>query len=255
MTAIDMQPALVDWSYDPDEVSVRRIICADGRERVQMRIELGILQMEPQGRPDGEKPFGYESLLHFYQDRLASHEEVNGTSLGFSLSLQQCRALRIEASQYYRRYVAFFVLEEYGNVLRDAKHNLEVFDLCSQHAFETEDRAAVEPYRPYALMMAARARAYRAQQEKRPESALAHVNRGIIEIRAHYDDHGRGQAAEACEEVRILQHLAQDFTRDIPPDSPVLAQRALREALEDERFEEAARIRDSIKQREAKANS
>ena len=32
-----------------------------------MRIDLGLIQMEIDGRPDGERPEGYESLLEFYE--------------------------------------------------------------------------------------------------------------------------------------------------------------------------------------------
>ena len=33
----------------------------DGREKIQMRIDLGLIQMETTGRPDGERPGGSTS--------------------------------------------------------------------------------------------------------------------------------------------------------------------------------------------------
>ena len=34
-----------------------------------MRIDLGLLQMELDGRPDGQRPHGFESLLDYYEAR------------------------------------------------------------------------------------------------------------------------------------------------------------------------------------------
>ena len=66
----DLTVLLHDWDYNPNEVTVRRILGIDGREKIQMRLDLGVLQMEVAGRPDGKRPFGHESLLEFHQERL-----------------------------------------------------------------------------------------------------------------------------------------------------------------------------------------
>ena len=49
----DIAVILNGWDYNPDEVTVRRILGLDGRVKIQMRLDLGILQMEVDGRPDG----------------------------------------------------------------------------------------------------------------------------------------------------------------------------------------------------------
>ena len=95
MSYVDLQQALRDWPYEPEKISVRMILGGDGTVRIQMRVELGILQMEAQGRPDGYRPHGCESLLAYHRRRLAKHEHRNGTALGFSLSRDDCRALRV----------------------------------------------------------------------------------------------------------------------------------------------------------------
>ena len=40
-------------NYEPDQLQVRIIISDDGNEKIQMRIDLGMVQMEILGRPDG----------------------------------------------------------------------------------------------------------------------------------------------------------------------------------------------------------
>ena len=247
MSYIDLQATLQDWPYEPEKISVRKILGTDEAVRIQMRVELGILQMEAEGRPDGTKPHGCESLLAFHQKRLAKHQERNGTALGFGLTRQECHALRVEASLYYRRYIALFVLEEFVNVLRDTMHSLEIFDLCHEYGIDPEDRLALEEFRPYVVMMNARALAYQALEENQPASALAHVNRGILDIRAHFDRTGQVDAGKACEEIKILRALANELKAKVPADSVLVTRKALRTAIEQERFEEAARLRDELK--------
>jgi len=246
MSYIDLQQTLQDWPYEPDKISVRKILGTDDAVRVQMRVELGILQMEAEGRPDGARPFGCTSVLDYHQERLVKHQERNGTVLGFGLTRPECQALRVEASLYYRRYIAYFVLEEFENVLRDTQHSLAIFDLCREHSIDPEDRMALEEFRPYVLMMNARAQAYRAMEEGQTASALAHVNRGILDIKAHFDRDGKPEASN-CEEVKILRALGKELRGRLPADSAMVTRKALRDAIEQERFEEAARLRDELK--------
>ncbi len=63
----DIQGVLDGWPFVPDEIQAHIITGDDGREKIQMRIDLGLVQMEMSGRPDGERPDGFESLLEFYE--------------------------------------------------------------------------------------------------------------------------------------------------------------------------------------------
>lgn len=247
MSYIDLYATLQEWPYDPDQISVRKILGADGKVRIQMRVELGVIQMEESGRPDGLRPHGCDSLLDFHRRRLNVHEERNGTPLGFVLTPAQCQELRNEASLFYRRFVARFVLEEFNEVVADTAHNLAIFDLCRDYAHEAEDRNALEPFRPYVLMMDARSRAYQALHERQPASALAHVNRGILHIRQVLDQRGESDAVARCEEIKMLRAMASEISSEMPEDSLILTRRALRTAIENEHFEEAARLRDALR--------
>jgi len=246
MSYIDLQPTLTDWPYDAEQISVRKILGADGAVRIQMRVELGVLQMEAEGRPDGSHPFGSASLLAYHQQQLAEYEQRNGTDVGYKLTPEECQELRTEASLYYRRYIALFVLEEYNQVVRDSAHNLDIFDFCRNHARDEEDRACLESYRPYVLMMNARSRTLEALDNEEYTSALAHVNRGIMHIKNHFEELGLTEEAESSEELRMLQALAAELNKRLPQDSTTVTQRALRLAIEKEQFEEAARLRDML---------
>ncbi len=247
MSYVDLQATLRDWPYEPEKISVRKILGADDVIRIQMRVEMGIVQMETLGRPDGARPFGCESLLTYHKRRIAKHQQRNGTPGGYLLSRDDCEALRVEASLFYRRYIAYFVLEEFSNVRNDTAHSLAIFDLCRDFAEDPSDRASLEDFRPYVMMMHSRALAYQALEDKEPASALAHVNRGIIDIKAHFEEQGRSDAADASEEINILRTLGNELNGKLPQNSLLGTRKALRNAIQEERFEEAARLRDELK--------
>jgi len=246
MSYVDLQATLAEWPYDANQISVRKILGTDGSIRIQMRVELGVLQMEAQGCPDGSRPHGCETHLNFHLQRLERHVERNGTSRGFVLTSQQCHDLRAEASLFYRRYVALFVLEEYEDVIRDTNHTLTIFDLCRDSGQEEEDRTCLETFRPYVLMMNARARSLQAEREGDYSSALAHVNRGIMHIKGHYEQQDMLHALDTSEELRMLRSLGSELSRKGPKNPIAMTQRALRIAIEKEQYEEAARLRDML---------
>ncbi|MCG3129954.1 MAG: hypothetical protein FLDDKLPJ_00693 [Phycisphaerae bacterium] len=246
MSFVDLKEALLDWPYDSDKISVRKIRGADGLIKIQQRVELGIVQMFAEGRPDGGRPFGHDTLLDYHRARLAEYEDRNGTVVGFGLSAEESRQLREEASQYYRRYVAYFVLEDYDRVIEDTQHNLNLLDFVRDHALDPEDARRLEVFRPYVVMMNARAQAHLALREGHANSALAHVNRGLITIREIYDERGEPEAYERSEEVRILCNMRAKLASDLPAQPRSNLREKLRRAIEDERFEEAARLRDEI---------
>ncbi len=246
MSYIDLKATLSDWPYDSEQISVRKILGNDGAVRIQMRVELGVLQMESQGSPDGSQPHGCESELAHHRRKLTEFEKRNGTTSGYVITPPQCQGLRSEASLYYHRYVALFVLEEYEDVVRDTDHTLAIFDLCLEFAHDEEDRSCLESFRPYVLMMNARARALQADRDDDHTSAIAHVNRGIMHIQSHFHRFEVPDMIESSEELRMLRALGKELAAKMPGSSLLTVRKALRIAVEKEQFEEAARLRDML---------
>src|SRR6476646_8876846 len=96
----DITLVLKGWDYEPGTINVRKINGADGQPKLQMRLDLGLLQMEMNGRPDGVRPHGYESLLEYFENKLSDHRRRNGTELGFQITNSDCQSLREEAVMY-----------------------------------------------------------------------------------------------------------------------------------------------------------
>jgi len=65
--SLDLTRILQDWPYEPGQINVRLVEGDDGRPKIQMRLDLGLLQMEVSGRPDGQRPHGFDSLLEYYE--------------------------------------------------------------------------------------------------------------------------------------------------------------------------------------------
>ena len=112
----DITPTLRGWDYEPGTINVRKVTGIDGLPKLQMRLDLGLLQMEITGRPDGARPHGFESLLEFYEDQIAEYKRERGSDDGFHLTNAQCQSLREEAVMYYHRYLSLFVLGEFPGV-------------------------------------------------------------------------------------------------------------------------------------------
>jgi hypothetical protein len=244
--SLDIGRILRDWPYEPGQVTVRRVRGDDGRDKIQLRLDLGALQMETSGRPDGDRPHGYESLLEYHEHRLDRHRQEHGSEEGFSLDERACELLRSESTMYYHRYLAEFVLEDFEAVERDTMRNLRLFDFCRTYAREESDRFIMEQYRPYVLMMRSRARAHIFLRDNRPKSALGVVKKGIEEIRDFYKAFGQEDLRSTSGEVAVLRAMAKEIESRIPPDPLRRLKQELAKAVREEHYEEAAAIRDQI---------
>jgi len=242
----DIGPILDGWEYEPGTINVRKILGADGLPKLQMRLDLGLLQMELRGRPDGARPHGHESLLEYYEDRLKDHNTKNGTELGFHLTPAQCQSLREEALMYYHRYLGLFVLGDFAAVARDTNRNLRVLDMCVRFGEEEQDRLVLEQYRPYIVMMNTRALASIQCKRENYRKAMSIVRKGLLEIRTFFERFGKPEVYRKSNEARILKRLGREIREHLPVDVMKTLNKQLGKAIQAEHYEEAARLRDEI---------
>jgi hypothetical protein len=220
-----------------------------------MRLDLGLLQMEMTGRPDGRRPHGRESSLDYFEDQLRRHEKRTGATLGFTLDGDQCQELREEAVMYYHRYLSLFILGDFPAVVRDTARNLRVLDLCAEFAADEHDRLVLEQYRPYIIMMNTRATASLEFKDDQYQKALTTVTDGLDRIREFFEKFGQQDAFDKSNEVKILKRFARDIRRKLPIDPLEKLQTKLTKAVKREDYEEAARLRDEIERRRRKRES
>src|ERR1700755_1267168 len=113
----DISHLLEHWDYQPGQVVVRKFTGKDGMEKIQLRVDLGLLQMNAEGRPDGKHPFGHESLLQHYEMQLEKYRETHGNDDDFELKGEDCSKLQQEAIQYHHRYICLFQISDYEAVV------------------------------------------------------------------------------------------------------------------------------------------
>ncbi len=244
----DISHLLDHWEYQPGQVVVRRFKGKDGRERIQLRVDLGLLQMYADGRPDGRRPFGHPSLFEYYQARLYKHLEAHhGSDEGFKLKPEDCAKLQLEAVQYHHRYICLLQLEDYAGVVRDAERNLAVFDFVAEHAQSEELAWSLQQFQPQLLMILTRARAAQALQAEDYTLAIQLVEEGLEKIRGFYAENGRPDAAEQTGEVQSLENWLQEIRAKRPLSRRESLERALNEAVKSEDYERAAKMRDALR--------
>ncbi len=239
----DITSILNGWDFEPGKISVRKIVGLDKQPKIQLRLDLGLLQMEVVGRPDGQRPHGCESLLDYHRQRLEGRRDADA----FELSPRECEGLRAEAMMYYHRYLCEFALEEYDAVLRDAQRNLDVLELCRRHARTDADRVAMEQYQPYILMMHTRAKAMSALKNDDFAAARHAVQEGLARMRSFGEEVSQLEAIENSPEVAVLRSLLEEIDQREPLDPIRAIEASLAQALADERYEDAAKIRDQLR--------
>lgn len=242
----DISGILKGWDHVPDELSVRKIQGSDGKPKIQLRLDLGLLQMELDGRPDGTRPFGAESLLDYYEALLDRRRARGTLDEDFTLDDDDCLLIQQEAIQYYHRYLCLFQLEDFERVARDTARNLRVFDLVKRYAGHDEHKWALDQYRPYVLMMNTRAVSLISLSKGREGAAAEQVEEGIALIEEFYREYGIPEQIETSEELSVLRDWLTQVSRPPAPNVRQRLEERLRSAVEREAYEEAAKLRDRL---------
>jgi len=261
----DLSDLLDDWPYVPGRLNVRLIEGTDGQPRIQVRLDLGILQMRLDGRPDGQRPHGFDSLLEYFEAGLDENQSHGawGQAQGvgdedplagpeaeheaFTLSSEDGRALREEAIQYYHRYIALLALEDFDRVVRDTTRNLRVLDLCAAHAQNEADRNALEQFRPYITMVRTRALASQALKDDEPKAAILAIDDGLEDLRRYFADRGDADSFERSAEVEMLRGMRESLVPKLPVSQKSELRQRLNDAIQQENYELAAILRDELR--------
>jgi len=252
MISKDITPILEGWEYVPNDINVRRIHGLDGRDKVQLRIDLGLMQMELDGRPDGQRPHGKESLLDYFESLLREHIERYGSDEQFSLNADDLIELQREGIQYYHRYISLLHLGDYPRVIRDTERNLRLFDFVRRYAEDEDDKWSFDQYRPYVLMIRARAKGMLALERKEYSQALEAIREAIEEIEDFLREYVDEDSLEENNEIQVLREWAEQIERDRPLTPRERLSRELEEAVRREEYERAAKLRDQLRRLNAR---
>ena len=243
---MDISQAMRGWAFEPGQVNVRLIRGNDGKPKLQLRLDLGLLQMELEGRPDGKRPHRASTELDYQRKKLISHTKRQGSENGFLLNPRDCQALREESAMFYHRYLSLFVLEQYDAVVRDTQHNLDVLDLCRRYGKNEYDRMCLEQYRPYIVMMNVRAKGCESLRLGYVKTAIAYLRGGLKQIAHMAPREHRKKFLHDSNEAHILRDMLKQIREQLPPDPRDVIKKKLKEAVTLEHYEEAAQLRDQL---------
>ncbi len=251
----DVSSILESWTLEPETVSARWILGDDGQEQIQLRIPMGVLQLCPDGRPDGTRPQGHESLLESLRD-LAERQKQ-------AISNEQWYELDREIMQYYHRRIALLSIAEaqrragaleraaadYARVVRDADHNLAIMDFIREHSQDREFTESHEQYRGFVMGHRTLAAAQYWLCRNEPREALEAIQAGLDRLGRVHRERGDEDVMRRDPTAGRLVRLAEQIRKDHSIARTL--QEELAEAVAAEQFEKAAAVRDRMRQRMA----
>lgn len=245
----DIDDALHGWPYEPEpgETLAREVRARDGRIVLQVRQDLGILQMETDGRPDGLRPHGYLTYLDYLRHRAGTRGRKRHAPT-WTMSDDHCVEVDREFVQFYHRRMAWLALQRYDRMLGDADHTLSLMDFVRSHCDDPEYVSSHERFRGLVLFHRAQAAAALALERRRPEQAVDAVRDGARRLSAHQQ---RWEAEHEFDEtpnetlIEQLHVLEREIRRNF--DVSKTLQEQLDEAVATEDYERAALLRDQIR--------
>lgn len=241
----DIDEVLRQWPFRPGVILARVVQARDGREVVQMRVEMGILQMETAHRPDGTRPGGADTYLDYLTRQAARHGP------DFVLSARQCSEMDREFLQFYHRRICWLALREFDRAVEDADHTLAMMDFATRHSPSQEWTLSHEQYRPLVLFHRTQAAALAELDHAGPEAAIEALADGLARLRAAV---AASELEEQLQEEKhpLIEQLVelQEWIREHFGVGKTLAEQ-LAEAVAAEQYELAARLRDEIARRRA----
>lgn len=262
----DISPILGEWPYRPDEITVRIVDGLEGGRKIQLRLDLGILQMEFDGRPDGRRIHECDSWYEYHTRRQKEHDQANPDSAPYLLEPEDCQELLREGVQYYHRYLSFWHLGLYELCARDTERNLRLFAFVREHSRDDRIRMEFDQWRPYVTMMHARAVATPLVELDQWEAAVNVLDAGIRGIEQFLADYNQTEKAQQVGELAFLQRWKQEILEknapralegpdkgaEVPalPDPLKQAREDLARAIQEERYEDAVRLRDELRRLE-----
>jgi hypothetical protein len=241
----DIDAALQGWDFKPGMVQARLIQKRDGRQVIQMRVDLGVLQMELSGRPDGARPHGQPSYFDYLR-----HQANVAARAGqrFVLSEEQGEEADREFLQFYHRRICWLALRNYGRAVADADHTLMFMDFLREHSPSEEYTDAHERYRGFVLFHRTQAASSLAAEQNDPERAIDEIRSGLEKMRAFFAAY---ELEERMEEDGMVQELRkkEESLRKMHNIEATLREQ-LEKAVANEEYETAARLRDELQKKQ-----
>lgn len=240
----DIDAAMQGWEYKPGLVQARLVQARDGRQVLQMRLDLGVLQIETTSRPDGTRPHGFPTYFDYLsqQDNVAARSEQS-----FVLSEEQCQEADREFVQFYHRRICWLALRNYVRAVADADHTLAFMDFVRDHSPSEGYTQVHEQYRGFVLFQRTQAAAALAVEKDDPEGAIDAIRNGLEGLQTFFATHEVEEQMEEDGMVQQLRKMERSLRQLHGIDATLREQ--LDAAVANEEYERAAKLRDALRRR------
>jgi hypothetical protein len=250
---LDLRDLTSDWEHESGEISARAVTGRDGTELLQLRVDLGLMQMFSDGRPDGKRYHGFPSVLDYFLRELRLGRD--------ELTSDDWRELERELYQtnYRRLALASLVEDCLGRDDIDAarryiQHALRDIDTCLAHIRVATESPSCrlgrsgQALQPTLVFHRGRLQVQLAVVEDRYEDAVDEAVRGATALDALLESIGIDpEQREGDPGITFLHDLERRLRKEY--DIPLTLIERLEQAVEDEDFEAAARLRDELQRR------
>lgn len=247
---LDLDELTAGWDCPCGELRARLVVGRDGAELLQLRVDLGVMQMFLEGRPDGTRYHGLPGVREYI-----AHELRVGPD---RVTAEDWQELERELTQTNYRRVALATLAEEAlqadaseeaarllrGALRDAESALAGLELLAGHGADSEQLAL----RPTLVFDRARLRAQLRVIEGDFEAAIEEAERGADDLELLLAELGSDEEQRSQDPgVSYLRELGQQLRQQYGLSQTLREQ--LEAAIEQEDFEAAARLRDELRRR------
>lgn len=251
--SLDLEEVLDGWTTPVGEVAARLVTGRGGEPLIQLRIDLGLLQMALEGRPDGRSYRDRSSALEYLTRELdgrrsaVSRSDWDELSREFLQSNYRRVALSHLAEERLSRGDTAGAKELINRAIGDIEHCLRSLELHEQvHG----DAGPNGQQRPTLIFNGTRLRTQLLVVEGCYDDAIEEISRGREALEALLSDLGlESEQRENDPGIEYLNELERRI-REQYGVSQTLRER-LEAAIEDEDFEAAAAIRDEMRRRQS----
>lgn len=221
---------LREFPYEGGRVNARLVRLDAEREVLQIRVELGILQMESIGRPDG-KPSVFDETAARRGKRLSSAEAA---------------LLRLELVQYQQRAVAFMAIGDARRALGDAEFVLASAAFLARCGPDADAEWA-DGARFSAIVLRTRAASAMLAAVGRAREAGSVIDAGLEMLFEAAERAGIAEHFDVLGDVTALRSMRDTLVPQLPPAQRSELEARLRTAVLSENYELAAILRDELR--------
>lgn len=252
--SLDLAEFWEQWGRD-DAPRARLVKCPDGREFAQLRIDLGVLQMELDGRPDGTRCHGLATAVEYAEHELRcsrplSDELWSDVEREFAqINYRRAALSQLADEMLSEKQDSATAQRLIARALRDIELLMRSLSLIRAERGEASEQAQ---HLPSLVFNRARLRTQLCVLEGRYEEAVEHATDGRRELALAIAERG-GSGEEESDDpgIAYLGQLEQKV-REQYGIQATLRER-LETAIEREDFETAAALRDELRRRQSGA--